>query len=170
MSDQIYGDGRYSGSYQLRNAAPDTEYGVPEQLLCDMYWQDEIECLIDRVWEKSAMAYKNLDLYKGNNKQYVCYVKDRTLTAIDISNAVCTLTVKREKSDVSPTFQKSTNVPGEGEIGAANKGEFYFYIVPADTTSLETRQYVFDIKIAMPTATLYTVAEGVIYMREPVNP
>jgi len=167
MVDEL--DGRYSGSYQLHDAAPDTDYGIPETILCELDFQDEIICLIDREQEKSAMVSKNLELFKGNNKQYVCYVKDRQLQPIDISNGVCYFTAKEDRSDPTPVIEKSTNVPGEGQIGAANKGEFYFYLVPADTSSLEQNQYFFDVTVVLSSGKLYTVAQGMLYVKDPIR-
>jgi hypothetical protein len=163
-------DGRYWLTYQLRHAEWDTSFGIPETMNCELNYMDMIIGLIDRTERANTMVIQGFSLYQGNNKTYVCYAKDRNMNPINISNAVCVLTVKREKSDVTPVFQKYTNVPGQGEIGAPEKGEFYFYIVPTDTTSLEAeRQYSFDVKILMPTTNVYTVAEGTILIKKPVN-
>lgn len=115
------------------------------------------------------MVLQSLAIYAGDDKTYVCYVKDRCLNPIDISNATCYFTVKVRKDDTAPTIQKSTAVSGEGEIGAANKGEMYFYLVPADTSGLEIRQYVFDIKVVLSSGKVYTVAEGILNLNEPVS-
>lgn len=152
--------------YGQNNVAPalsDTEYGIPETILCELNYQDKIICTIDRTQEKSAMDFKNLTLFSNNNKTYVCYAKDRLLNPINITSGVCVMTWKTSKSgDVVLT--KRTDVSGEGEIGAGNKGEFYFYILPEDTEELDERQYFFDINILI-SSKIYTVAEGVINLK-----
>jgi uncharacterized protein YlzI (FlbEa/FlbD family) len=45
----------------------------------------------------------------------------------------------------------------------------FFYLVPADTVSLEIRQYVYDVKVTLLTGKKYTVLEGVINLLEPVG-
>jgi len=114
------------------------------------------------------MAYESLQLYAGNNHTYHIYVKSRCMNDVDITGATGVLTWKSTK-DGTVTFQKSTAVPGEGEIGAPTKGEMYFYLVPADTNTLEYRQYKFDVTLTMSDGKVYTVLEGVVTLKEPVN-
>jgi len=162
-------DGRYQ-DWPLPPEPEDTRYGVPETLECELNWSETLICTIDRTKEKSDMVLQSLSLFAGNDKTYVCYVKDRCLSAIDLTGAIGVLTAKMSKDDSVAVFQKRTDVAGEGEIGAANKGEMYFYLVPADTSTLETgRQYVFDIKVQVGSGKVYTVAEGTILLKQPVN-
>jgi len=143
---------------------PDTDYGYAEIINCELNFQDQIICLIDREQEKSAMKNRFLSLVIGDNKQYVCYVKDRNLNPIDITGAICILKVWQDIED-SPVIEKSTNVPGEGTIGAANKGEFYFYLIPTDTSLLPAQQYVFEISIDIESRH-YTVCKGTLELEE----
>ncbi len=147
----------------------DTAYGDPEEIDCELNYQDTIICTIDRTGEKTAMEFKNLNLYAKNNKTYLCYVKDRTLTAVNLTGAIGIFTVKVNKSDTAVVLQKRTDVPAQGTIGVAASGEMYFYILPADTATLNVgQQYVFDIKVSVA-GKYYTVSEGVILIKQPVN-
>jgi len=166
--DQPGLDGRYR-DWPIPPEPRDTAYGVPEQIQCEVNFQDTLICPIDREREKSDMEFKSLQLFAGNDKTYVCYAKTRCLDPIDITGGVAVLSLKRDRDDTAFVLQKRTDVAGEGEIGAANKGEFYFYIVPADTTGWEYRQYPFDIKLQDASGKVYTVAHGVIELQEPVN-
>lgn len=159
----------YKARYDERQPLPPLDYGEPEIIDGELNYQEKFDSLIDRVGEKSAMAFKNFTLYAGNSKTYVTYVKDRWLNPIDVQNAIGTMTVKVNKDDVTPLIQKHTNVSGEGAIGTHEAGEMYFYFVQADTISLSPRQYVFDVKVQLNGKT-YTVAEGVINILQAVNP
>lgn len=141
---------------------PDTDFGYAEVINCDLNFQDYIVCVIDREQEKSAMKNRFLTLSLGDSKQYVCYVKDRNLNPINISNAVCYLKVWEDTTQ-APIITKATNVSGEGLIGAADKGEFYFYLVPADTENLSAQQYPYEISVDI-NGNHYTVSQGIINM------
>lgn len=156
----------YSGtSFFNRDTYPDTDYGVGDTIYCELQYRERIECTINRVEERSAMEYKNLFLTIGDTKQYVCYVKDRNLNPIDISDTVCTFKAW-EDTDEDPVIELETNVAGEGTIGAADQGEFYFYFQPATTSSLSEQQYPFIITIDFPSGAHYTVANGVLQLNE----
>lgn len=158
----------YPHVYNLREPLPPLAYGEPEIIEGELNYKDIIQCPIDRTGERSDMIFKNLSMFAGNNKTWVCYVKDRWLNPINIYGGVGIMTVKNEKSDVTPLIQKSTNMTGQGAIGSSEQGEMYFYFVPVDTTNLEEKQYVFDIKLEI-NSKVYTVAEGVIGIQIPVN-
>jgi len=141
-------------------------YNEPETLEGRLNAQDTLNVFIDRVGDR--YMYQNLDLYADNNKTYHIYVKDRNLEPIDLTGATCVLTVKDEKGGTT-VIQKSTAVAGQGEIGAPDQGEAYFYIVPADTSALAYQQYVYDVKVTLANTKTYTVLEGIINLLQPVN-
>ena len=161
----------YSGAYLIRNPEPDTAYGVPELIQAECEWYEQFDAPIDREKEKTAMEYKNLALYAGSDKTYKVVVKDRNLNPINVYGGIGVMSWKKHKSDLPPMIvQKHTNIAGQGCLGDPTQGELIFYIVPTDTQALEARQYVFDVKLIQSTGKVYTVAEGVILLREPVNP
>ena len=114
-----------------------------------------------------AMPFTALDIYANNNRTLTVYVKTADLNIVDITSAVAILTVKVSKESTSPDIVKSTAIAGQGAIGAANKGELYFYLVPADTVNMAIRQYVYDVTITLATGKKYTVLEGVINLIAP---
>ena len=117
---------------------------------------------------RRAVPYYPMDLYANNNRRLRCYVRDGDLNIIDLTGATCVFTVKMSKSDTSPTIQKSTAVSGEGQIGSADQGECFFYILPTDTDSIDIAQYVYDVTVTLADGNSYTVVEGVLNLLEPV--
>ena len=43
------------------------------------------------------------------------------------------------------------------------------YLVPADTSALDIRQYVFDVRVTLATGKVYTVLDGTIDLQQPVG-
>ena len=163
------GHNNVDGSYELRYPEPDTSYGIPEIIEARLNHKDTFDAFIDRTREKTNMEFRSFALYAGNDKTYEVYVKDRALNPINLQGSTCVLTMKREKEDVTPVVQKSTVDPTQAQLGNVHNGQVWFYILPADTVSLEPRQYPFDIRVTVQNGKTYTVAEGVIMIKEPVN-
>jgi hypothetical protein len=118
---------------------------------------------------RRAVPYEALDIYKSSDRTIRMYVRDGDLNVINLTGATCVLTVKLLKSDSVATIQKSTANASEGLIGAADNGECFFYLVPADTSSLDIAQYVFDVRITLSSGKTYTVLEGVMNLLENVG-
>jgi len=144
------------------------EYHTPYELVGELVWQEKYNGMMDN-YPRRSRVFQNITLYAGDDKTYVIYVKDRDLNPVDITGATAVLTIKETKSG-SALIQKSTANADEGQIGAANKGEIYFHIVPDDTKDLDIMQYVFDVRVTMSSGKIYTVIEGTINLKEPVNP
>ena len=118
---------------------------------------------------RRAVPFYSMELYADNNRRLRVYIRDPQLNVIDITGAVGIFTVKLSKSDLVPVIQKSTDVAGEGEIGAADEGEMFFYILPTDTDSLDIGQYVYDIRVTLEDGSTYTTVEGVLNLLQPVG-
>lgn len=115
-----------------------------------------------------AVPHYKVDLYANNNRTLRVFVKDDSLNIINLTGAVAVLTVKPTKTGTT-TFTKTTAVAAQGIIAAADEGEINFYIVPADTASLDIRQYVFDVKATLSNGKKYTVVEGILDLLRPVG-
>ena len=118
--------------------------------------------------EGDEMPFYTSDFYAGNNRTYRVYAKDKNLNTINITGATCVMTW-REKKDDDNTLQKSTAVAAQGQITDATHGEMEFYFLPADTSELAIRQYVFDVKVVTSSSKEYTILEGVINLKQSVN-
>jgi len=114
------------------------------------------------------VPYESFDLYADDNRRLRVLMRDSNLNVVDITGGTGVFTVKATKSG-SVVIQKSTAVPSEGMIGAADEGEMYFFIVPADTNALDIRQYVFDVRLTKADGSTYTTVEGVLNLLEPVG-
>jgi hypothetical protein len=145
------------------------EYHTPQELVGELVWQEKYNGMTDNYPRRTRVVFQNLTLYAGDDKMYVIYVKDRDMNPVDITGATGVMTIKATKSG-SVLVQKSTDTASEGQIGAANKGEMYFHIVPDDTKDLDIMQYVFDVRVTLSSGKVYTVLEGTINLKEPVNP
>ena len=169
MPDPVL-DSFYPHSYEIRHPEPDTDYGLPEVIQGECDWLEQFDGPIDREQEKTSMIFKSLSMYAGSDKTYKCVVKDRTLNPINVYNGVGIMSWKHDKSATAFILQKHTNIPSEGSLGDPTQGELLFYLVPADTSALEIRQYAFDVKVHLSNGKWYTVAEGTINLHKPVNP
>jgi len=116
---------------------------------------------------RAAVPYYSIDMYLSDDRTFRVFVKTIDLNVIDLTGAVGVMTVKTDK-DAAVLIPKSTVVPAEGEIGAADEGEMFFYFVPADTSSLDARQYVFDVSVTLSSGKKYTILDGVINLIQPV--
>jgi len=117
---------------------------------------------------RRTVPHYKIDIYADNNRTIRIYVKDDDLNVVDLTGASAILTVKQTK-DTAVLFTKSTAVPAEGAIGAADEGEIFFYLLPADTASLDIGQYVFDVKVTLSGGNEYTVVEGIFNLLQPVG-
>lgn len=111
------------------------------------------------------VPHYTVDLYISNNRTLRVYIKDQDLNVVNLTGATLLLTVRK---DVGGTviFTKSTAVPAEGAIGAADEGECFFYILPADTATLDG-QYIFDVKLTTSAGKAYTTLEGILNLLQP---
>jgi len=117
-----------------------------------------------------TVPFYHLDIYAANDKTITVYVKDKDLNVINLAGARAVFTVRKTKDSPTVLIQKDTANPSEGEIGSPNWGEIFFYIVPADTSGLDQQEeYVFDVRVQVASGKVYTVLEGIMLLREPVN-
>jgi hypothetical protein len=118
---------------------------------------------------RTAVPYEEVQLYANNNRTFRVFVKTPDLNIVNLTGAVGVLSVKPDKTSPTTVIVKHTNVAGEGQIGAADEGEMFFYIVPSDTATLDIRQYVFDVRVTLSSGKKYTIIEGVIDLLQPVG-
>lgn len=116
---------------------------------------------------RAAVPYYAIDMYLSDDRTFRVFVKTPNLNVVDITGATGVMTVKTIKGG-SVIISKSTAVPAEGQIGAADEGEMFFFFVPADTSSLDARQYVFDITVTLSSGKKYTILDGVMNLIQPV--
>jgi len=118
---------------------------------------------------RRAVPYVSFELYAGSNRRLRVFIKDSELKVVDLTGATCVFTMRQTKSD-PVVVQKSTAVAGEGQIGAADEGECFFYLVPADTGTLDICQYVYDVSVTLASGEVYlSTVEGVINLLQPVT-
>lgn len=118
---------------------------------------------------RRAVPQETFELYRDNDRTLRVFVKTPDLDIVNLAGAVGVLTIKPNKDATSPIITKRTTVPTEGQIGAADMGEMYFFIVPADTVTLDIQQYVFSVNVSLSNSKTYTVLEGTINLLQPVG-
>jgi hypothetical protein len=118
---------------------------------------------------RSAVPFEPMDIYANDDRTLRVYVKTPDLNIVNLTGAQGLLTVKTDKDATSAVITKTTASETQGEIGSADQGEMFFYLVPTDTASLPIRQYVYDVKVTLSTGKKYTVLEGVINLIAPVG-
>lgn len=118
---------------------------------------------------RAAVPFESVDLYASSDRTFRVFVKTPELNIVNLTGAQGILTMKTDKDATTPSFQKSTAVSGEGSIGSPDQGEMFFYILPGDTASLAIRQYVYDVRLTLPSGKTYTVLEGVMNLQKPVS-
>lgn len=118
---------------------------------------------------RRVVPFESIDIFANNDRQLRVVATDPNLNVVDITGATGVFTVKYAKDDATPTIQKSTAVPAEGMIGAADEGEMFFFLVPSDTDSLDICQYIFDVRLTLSDGKTYTIVEGLMNLLQPVN-
>lgn len=118
---------------------------------------------------RTAVPYEEIQIYANNNRTLRVFVKTPDLNIVNLTGAVGVFSVKTDKSSSTTLISKHTNVPAEGQIGAADQGEMFFFLIPSDTATLDIRQYVFDVKVTLSNTKVYTVLEGTIDLQQPVG-
>ncbi len=108
-----------------------------------------------------TVPYEVIDIVKGNDRTIRVYVKDRNLDIIDLTGATAYF-VAQETPESPIVINLTTANISEGEIGAADEGEIFFYFVPATTTVLNIRQYVWYVVVTLSNGKQYTVVNGVM--------
>lgn len=141
----------------------------PDDITGILVFENQFCGIINNYPRRSAVATASIDMYSNNDRTFRVFVKTADLDIVNLTSAVGTMTVKKEVTSAIPILTKSTVNPDEGQIGAADQGEMFFYFVPADTEELEARQYVFDIKITLSNGKSYTIFEGYINLVKSVG-
>jgi hypothetical protein len=140
----------------------------PDDLLGIMESETQLVGLVNNYpIGRSAVPFEPMDLFSGSDRTLRVFVKTPDLNIVNLTGAQGLLTVKTDKDATVPSITKSTLSGSQGAIGSPDQGEMFFYLVPADTTPLSIRQYVYDILLTLSTGKKYTVAEGVINLQKP---
>lgn len=141
----------------------------PFALIGELVFEEKFLGIVDNFpTRRRPVPFESVELFNGNDKTLRVLVRDQDQNIIDLTDASAKLTVKEEKGGVI-IFQKGTDAPAEAQIGAADEGEVFFFIVPADTSALDIRQYVFDAEVVLSNGKRYTVLEGVLNLRQTVG-
>ena len=115
------------------------------------------------------VPFENLFVTQGDDRKFRIYVKNPSSEVINLTGATALLTFRESSTSVDSSIQLSTAVPAEGMIGAADRGEIFFFLVPDDTDTLLLRQYVWDCRVTLSSGKSYTVLNGVMDLGNSVD-
>lgn len=105
---------------------------------------------------------------RGNDHDYKVTVKGSDDSAYNLTSCHLDLYVKKNMKDanVNAVMHKDSDVAGEFDIDSpASLGTAVITINPADTSSLELREYYFDIEIESASSEKYTIMRGKFILR-----
>ena len=115
------------------------------------------------------VPFENLFVTQSDDRTLRIYVKDPNNEVINLTGASAVLTFRESRTSADPSIELSTTASSEGMIGAADKGEIFFFIVPSDTEDLPLRQYVWDCRVTLSSGKTYTVLNGVMDLGNSVD-
>lgn len=141
----------------------------PDDITGVLVVENQLCGVINPYPRRSSMSTLSIDMFSNNDRTFRVFVKTPDLDVVNLTGAEGILTIKKNASDTVPILTKSTNVSGQGQIGSPDQGEMFFYFTPADTESLEERQYIFDIRVVLANGKAYTIFEGYINLVKSVG-
>ena len=101
-------------------------------------------------------------IFSGDNLKLTVTVKDATETLVDLTGATIHFHV-RPDATTAAVITKSSAIATEINILAqtgATLGQFELFLLPADTVSIDTVQYIYGFTIVFSDGTVRTVAQG----------
>lgn len=108
-----------------------------------------------------SVPVENRAIYKGQDKSVAIYIADETgMKTLTSCRLVFSM---RETVDGTPVITKDSDVGGEIDIDADqvnNEGEAVVNFVPADTSSLDSKRYYYDLWLTDSVAKTYPVLTG----------
>lgn len=108
-----------------------------------------------------------VSVIRGSSKTLELTVTDDTDKVVDLTGATLYFSVKTLIEDSHPLFQKrSTNV-SEIEITKPRDGVARIYLSPADTQTLDPKEYVFDVWVVLASGKRYPVIEPSVFVVRP---
>ena len=96
-------------------------------------------------------------MIRGTSKTLTVTVSNPDGTPTNLTGGRMVLTVKPNFWTDLPLIQKLTTDPSQGVITVPREGIAEFYLVPADTIGLDTKEYVFDVWLVTATGERYAV-------------
>jgi hypothetical protein len=98
-------------------------------------------------------------IIRGTSKTLELVVTDADGKAADLTGAKVIMTVKEHLTDTVPLVQKTSEVPAQAQVTVPREGKARIYLVPADTQTLATKQYVFDVWAVLASGKRFAVVQ-----------
>lgn len=107
---------------------------------------------------------------RGDNLNRVFIVKDQDGSVLDLSGWSAKLSVKLNETDSSVLISKSSTDASEIDIHDPTNGKLRVYFVPADTSSLTPRTYVYDLQLTSVAGKVYTTHKSTFSVLYDITP
>ena len=106
----------------------------------------------------TLLAPKNaISIYQGASRTLALTVLDAGGDAVDLTGATAYMTVKKLLSDSTALVRKASTDVAQASIVTPRAGKVEFYLVPADTKTLDAGRYVFDMWVQLASGSRYAV-------------
>jgi len=108
----------------------------------------------------------NLEIFRGDTKQYTLNFKDAVGVAIDITDWTVFFTVKKERSDLDAAAKISKTVVLHTN---AAEGTTRVNITAAEAATLEPGQYYYDIQVKKSDGSILTIISDMLVIKEDIT-
>lgn len=114
-----------------------------------------------------------ITMYKGDNYTAEVTVVDENGSAVNITGSGVIFTVRPSLDSADITFQRKNLAAGgdatQIEMTDPANGVFKLYIVPANTSGITSKTYVYDFQVTLATGEVYTVIQSTLEIEEDVT-
>lgn len=114
----------------------------------------------------------DIEIFKGNDKQWLATAKNSAGVAQDITGAAITFSVKKTLDSNKVLFTRKNTAAGgsSAEIDDTDlaNGQFTVIFVPANTQNLEPGEYEYDVNIVV-SGKEYTGAQDQLEIKDTVT-
>jgi len=95
-----------------------------------------------------------IEIYRGSSKTYELHVTDAEENDVDLTGARVIFSVKCDLSDPAPLIQKDSQVgAAQVDITHPKEGKAEIKLVPSDTQTMDTGEYIFDVWVVLASGT-----------------
>lgn len=99
-----------------------------------------------------------IQVIRGTSKTFELAVVDESGGVVNLTGSRVIMTVKRELTDRNPVIQKDSLVGvAQVELSEPKAGKAKIYFDPADTQTLDVREYLFDVWVILASGKRYAV-------------
>jgi hypothetical protein len=108
----------------------------------------------------NELTLDDREMYRGDTYKFTATFEQPAGTPIDITGYTARLTVRESYPTASVTDDTDASIAKTGLIATGTDGKAQFEVVPADTYTLDIRNYFYDIELEETGGAKYTIGVG----------